>query len=621
LIGLVIVAAYSEALDGAMQFDDIASIKNNLAIKDLGGFLRDAFWQRLGRGGRVITDLTFAVDYARGRLEPRPFHVTSVICHLAAALLLFFLSRKLLTRVGWPSPEWPALAITALWALHPLNSQAVSYVVQRAEVLASIGYALAVLLVLAAAERGLTATGIACYAGSMLAALVGFESKPIVVSLPAALLAALWAADLPGGSATTRTRHVWPARLALALPFGLAALGYGRRTIALAAGHADIGFDIPALQDASYPATQTRVVLGYLRQLAWPDGLSIDHDVGPSRSWMEPGVIGSGGALLLLVIGVGLLAWSASRPGRDPRLARASRLAAFGVAWWFVLLSPTSSVVPLADLMMDHRPYLASWGIVLAVVVLVAALLDRVPGLGPRAAKVGMGAAAVVALALSVALHERNRVWASPAATWTDVVEKAPRYWRGWQNLGEDALRRGDHTNAKMHLGRALALATRPQEKLDTLCNMGALLSDTGAPDQALNLLEQADHLGLESATVKFNLAIALTNLGRLEEAEAYARRAIALAPQSSPGYAALGQILVRRDDLPGGLQAFRRAVELDPDATRPLQNVAVAQEILNRPLEACATWRRYGQIQAGAEKARLERSRLGCDLLESGTR
>jgi len=447
VLGLALAAAvsvgYWPSLDGGMQFDDIKVIEQNLALKDLGRFLRHDFWAGLGHGSRVMADLTFALDYARGRLEPRPYHVSSILCHLMAALVVFLLGRRLLERVGWPRPEWPALAATALWALHPLNSQAVSYIVQRAEVLASLGYAGAVLLVLEAARRGRTPAGIACYAGALVAALLGFESKPVLVSLPAALLAALWVADLPA----SRTGGPWLERLGLSIPFGLAALRYGTRTIAASAGTADMGYDIPAMQAVSYPASQARVVLAYLRQLLWPNGLSLDHDFAPSHSWLEPAVLGSAIVLLALVGGVARLAWRCDRVDRSSPLARASRLALFGVAWWFILLSPTSSLVPLADLMMDHRPYLASWGLLLGATSLGAALLQRWLG-APRATRAATGLALALCAALASGLHQRNKAWASPLATWTDVVQKAPNLWRGWQNLAQQVWAAGDHAQA-----------------------------------------------------------------------------------------------------------------------------------------------------------------------------
>ena len=614
-LAVAVVAGYLPSIDGGMQFDDVTSIEQHLALKDLGQFLSSTFWDGLGRGSRAVTDLTFAVNYAQGRLEPRPYHLTNLACHLLATLLLFLLGRRLLQRAGWPGPGWPALAAAALWALHPLNSQAVSYIVQRAEVLASIGYAGAVLLLLGAARRGRSPAGAACLAGALGAALLGYESKPILIGLPAAVLAALWAADLPERPSP---RRAWAARLALAAPFALASLWYGSRSLAASAGTRDMGFDIPELQGVSYPASQVRVVLAYLGQLVWPAGLALDHDVAPSRSWLEPAVLASALALLALVAGAALLARRTARDAPGTPLARAARLALFGVAWWFILLSPTSSVVPLADLMMDHRPYLASWGLLLGAVALAAALLGRLPAPGARAA--GWTLTLALSAALGLALHQRNLAWASPEATWADVTLKHPGLWRGWQNRAQQEWLHGRTAAAIGFLEEAMKRAATPRQRLETLRNLSANLMQAGDLDRALAVLAEADRLGLDDAMVKFNIAVVLTGRGRLDEAEPFARRAIELDPESPLGHAALAQIRGRRGDHAGALAEFQAAAALDPDAVRPALNVAVALGHLGRRREACAVLERCASLPGGAAAAAPDRARLGCDRLEAGT-
>jgi tetratricopeptide (TPR) repeat protein len=604
-------AAYAVSIDGALQFDDLLGIDQNPAVKDLGRFVAEALAAGPGAGRRLVPELTFALNYAQGGLAPRPYHLTSLGFHLAAVLALFLLGRRLLRQAGWARPEGAALAAAALWALHPLNSQAVNYVYQRAEVLASLFYALTVLLVLEAARRGRTRGGVAAYAAALLTAWLAFESKPIAVSLPAAVLAALLVTGLPEVGAG----RGWTARLALALPFGAAALRYGTSVIGSVAGHADVGFSVPALHGFSYPATQARVVLEYLRQVAWPTGLSLDHDVVASRTWGEPAVLACAGALLLLGGATAAAAWWGSRPGREPALGRATRVAAFGVAWFFVLLAPTSSVVPIVDLQVDHRPYLASWGILLAGVALARAALERWPGSGPRAARAGLVTTLALCAGLAGWLAQRNLVWADPVATWTDVVQQAPGRWRGWHNLAQVVGGRGDHARALQLLARALPLARQPEERLATLRNTGANLLQLDRQEEAYRVLLEADAIPLDDAGVQNNLAIILEARGALAEAEARARRAMEIAPDFPNAHTTLGQVLARRGDLAGALQAFQRAAALNPDELPPLNNLAMAQELLGQRVEACATWARYGEARAGAMRSRAEqrRSRLGC--------
>ncbi len=474
LAGLLLATglAYTGSLDGGLLFDDTNLIEQNADIRDLAAFPGQVLRERLGTGTRVLTDLTFALDYARSGLAPRAYHVTSLALHLLAVVLAFLLGRRLLAGLGWPDPEGPALAAAALWALHPLNSQAVNYVVQRAEVMASLFYLLAAWLVLIAVERGRTWAGAAAYLGALVATLAGLDSKQIVVTIPAVVLLALVTTGAPAGPPARR----WLVRLGLATPFALLALWVATRTIPTLSGNSHVGFDIPGLSPAGYLLSQTRVLVQYLGLLAWPAGLNLDHGLTPSHSLLEPAVLASTALLLALCAGALALAWWGSRPGRDQRVVAASRLAPFGLAWFFVVLSPTSSVVPLVDLMFEHRVYLASWGVVLAVVVLVSAALSRLVQPPERAATAGLVLVLVTGAALGVALHQRNRVWADPATIWADVVAKAPGNWRGYQNLAQVLASRGQYRPAVELRERALTVARQPQDRAEVLRNLGANL-------------------------------------------------------------------------------------------------------------------------------------------------
>ncbi len=613
LAGLLLATglAYSASLDGGLLFDDALQIEQNASVRDLAHYSVRVLWDRLGTGTRVLPDLTFALDYARSGLAPRAYHVTSLALHLLAVVLAFLLGRRLLAGLGWPDPAGPALAAAGLWALHPLNSQAVNYVVQRSEVMASLFYLLALWLVMVAVERGRTWAGAAAYLGALAAALAGLDSKQIVVTVPAVVLLVLVTTGAPAGPPARR----WLVRLGLAAPFALLALWVATRTISSLAGSPHAGFDVPGLSPASYLLSQTRVLVQYLGLLAWPAGLNLDHGLTPSHSLLEPAVLASTALLLVLSAGALALARWGSRPGRDQRVVAATRLAPFGLAWFFVVLSPTSSVVPLVDLMFEHRVYLASWGIILGVVVLVSAALSRLVQPPERAATGGLVLALVTCAALGFALHQRNRVWANPASLWADVVAKAPGNWRGYQNLAQVLASRGQYRPAVELRVRALAVASQPQDRAEVLRNLGANLIELGQVDRAAATLLEAERLIPRDAGVQNNLAICAEELRRLDEAERRARRAIELDPEQPNAHGTLGRILARRGDLGGALDAFRQAVALSPDDLIPLHNLARAEELVGRQAEACATWRRYGGVRGGVGRpdAEAARARLRC--------
>ncbi len=147
---LATAAAYADALRGELQFDDDQFVTSDLAIRDLGRLLREELLPGLLHGRRVVVQATFAADYAVGRLDPLPYHATNLLVHLAAVVLAFLLARDLLRCAGHPRAAGVALAAAALFALHPLQTQAVTYVWQRSESLAALCYLAALLLLRAA---------------------------------------------------------------------------------------------------------------------------------------------------------------------------------------------------------------------------------------------------------------------------------------------------------------------------------------------------------------------------------------------------------------------------------------------------------------------------------------
>jgi len=615
-LGVATVAAYGPALEGEFQWDDLAAVADNPAIRDLGLFLRSVP-SRISPASRLTTDLTFAIDYRRAGLDPGAFHRTSLLIHLATAALLFLLGRALLRRAGWSDGAGIALAATALWALHPLQSQAVSYVVQRAEALAALLAALSLLFLLAALRRGRTAGGLLLLLAATAAFALGLQAKLSAVALPALwLLVALCfperAVERAAAPRPLRPLAATVPLLLVAGPVALAALGAFR-------GRPDIGFAMARAPQGSYPLTQLRAVAHYLRLLFWPTGQCLDPDFTWSRSLFDPPATLLAGLLLLaLAVGAVWLLRRAARSGAAPDAARTARAAAFGVGWFFVALAPSSSLVPVIDAAEEHRPYLAAWGIAFAAAAAGSLLLKRL--LPERRTRIAATAlTALLCAALAVALHRRNQVWRTQVSLWSDVVEKWPLRARARYNLGFGLASAGDHEGAvREYLVASRLLENDHLVSLPGLLrNLGASLIELGRIDEALGHLLQAQALDPGSPDIVNNLALGHLLKGDLARAEELARAAIALPGGASLGSAhnTLGEVLGTRGDLAGALAAFRRAAELMPDHPGILANVALAQERLGLPAEACATWARVGGLRGGAQRLASEQHRaaLGC--------
>jgi len=187
LAALLAIAGYARTLGAGFVLDDQTALVENARIRDLGAFARPGVW--LQPAGRPLTELTFALQYRLARLDPAPYRVLDLALHLAVAASLWFLGRRILERLGWPRSGALALAAAALFATHPLQAEAVSYVAQRAEVLAALLSTLAVLLLLPRA--GEDAPGPARLAAGGAAFLLGLAAKPSAAVAPLLLVVAV----------------------------------------------------------------------------------------------------------------------------------------------------------------------------------------------------------------------------------------------------------------------------------------------------------------------------------------------------------------------------------------------------------------------------------------------
>jgi len=605
--------AYSSSIRGEFQFDDTTAVAENVAIRDLGELVRTGILRGYAQAGRPITELTFAVDFARSGLDVFAYHLTNLSAHLAVVALLFLITRRTLRRVGWPAPDGLALWISGLFALHPVQSQAVSYVSQRAEVLASLFYALALLLLLDAEERGASRRGVASYVGALLAFVLGLGSKAIAVTLPAAwlLYLACFPPAEPGASEAGPSRR-WAGRGARVAPFLLLSALYAAVQLSSLRSAVGAGFDLPSLDPLRYFLTQLRVVLVYLRLLVWPAGQNLDYELPVASGLLEPRTLLPALALAaLLLAALWCWAWS-RREGPPASTRRAARLFAFGFLWFLVLLAPTSSVVPLRDVIEEHRVYLASWGVLTALAAAASLLFDRLAGGGANAARVKRVVAVGLCAAAGVALFQRNAVWESRVSLWRDAVAGSPTKARAHENLGHALYLAGDLRGAAVEYRAALrfgADGTVPMSKL--LNNVGASLMEIGRLDEAADFLSNALTVAPDDVRLLNNLAMTRLWKGDLDAALATARRAVARFPGDPGAHNALGQVLLKRGDPAGAAEQFALEASLNPDLALQLRSAATAQERAGDVGGACASWGQLLRMRPGVRDEELARGRL----------
>ncbi len=351
LLGGLIV--YANSFRGQYQFDDFVSIVSNPNIRHLGpiGKIVEAPRDQ-PIAGRPVVAVSLALNYAVSGLRVWSYHAFNLVVHLLTALLLLALLRRTLrlprfseairTRAG------PLALISALiWTIHPLQTESVTYIVERAESMAGFLY----LATIFASLRGVQArTGgrrRAWYALATAAAAIGMLTKETMATVPVMLF--IYDRIFLGRSFREILRDRWGLYAALACTWGILAT-----LMAQAPRSGTTGFEMPDLTPLQQLATQPGVILHYLRLAFWPDPLVLDYGWPVARDFTK--IAATGLAVLLLLAGT-LVA-----------IARRSPVG-FAGAWFFGILAPTSSFVPVQPQCFEHRMYLPLAAIIVLVVV------------------------------------------------------------------------------------------------------------------------------------------------------------------------------------------------------------------------------------------------------------
>ncbi len=577
---------YLPALDGELLFDDTVLSADPLVIapfaQPAGGWLGST---------RPLTTFTFALNQLAVGGDTRGWHLTNLAVHLAAVVLAWWFARRTLDRSGLTRPDAPALVAAGLFALHPMQTEAVAYLSQRAESLSSAIYLAALLVLLRRDDTTSAARRRALLAGAVALHALALAAKPVAATLPVAWL--LHAAILPATAEAGDT--IWrrvSRRLPAALPFFALSAAVAAWGLRGAAGSAHAGFSITRMPVSSYVLTELRVIPEYLRLLAWPIGQCADRAFRASRGLLEPGTL-AGAALLAGVVAGAVLATSRLR-GASGDSAAAARVASFGALFYLVALAPSSSFIPLKDAYAEHRVYLAALGPFLGVASAAAAALRR---LAPSRAPLAGGAAAIVVLgALGLATSSRAEIWTTQLAFWRDATRTDQPTARAFLNLGSAQLEAHDPDEALASFRRAFELRSDDTVSGDTLlANKVAALLALGRADEARAEVDQV----LAAAPRD---PAALATLARVEfmrlhtkESERAALAALAIDSQNQDALHMLGRVRLQRGDAVGALAALRRAVaamqeQVDPELCAELGEL---EEMTMNRAAACSAYAR----------------------------
>lgn len=511
LLIFVTVCSYQNSLDGAFVFDD-SRIYDNPAVKletfSLSGLVQAV--RGMEPASRPVANLTFVLNYLAHGFSVRGYHLVNLCIHVIAGILLYFLLKTLL---GLPTvlnrlrrTGGIAFASALLWMVHPLQTQAVSYIVQRMTSLAALFFVLSLLLYARGRMAASADRRFLMLAGSFLSWVLAMGSKEIAVTLPLFILLYEWffVRDLDGDWLRDNKKYLAGCGIALlAVPFLF--LGDTPWT-AITGGYAARDFTL-----GQRVLTESRVLFFYLSLLAFPlpGRLSIEHDFVLSASLFDPlTTLPALAAILLLLVAVS-------------RMAKQYRVESFCILWFLGNYLVEGSILPL-ELIFEHRNYLPSMMLIpLGVVGLNRFIANR--------AALSALLFTIVAL-YSYWTYQRNFVWQDELSLWQNSIEKAPGSARAHNNLGVALETAGQLDEAMFHYRETIRL---DPGYAAAYYNLGIILILRKEAARAIPYLRQAVLLYPEDAAMRISLADAFLHQGRYEEARTQYVQALHLEPEN----------------------------------------------------------------------------------------
>jgi protein O-mannosyl-transferase len=601
---LAAVAAYARSFHGPFVFDDLTSIPDNPNIRQLWPLTKAMSPPpELGAlGGRPLPALSFAVNYALGGLDVRGYHAANLLLHLASILLVWRVVARSLgspALAGRHGGEATAFAVALVWGVHPLLSEAVTYIVQRTELMMGFFY----LLTLYASLVAWTSARRNAWQGAAVAACaLGMACKEPMVSAPLVVLLHDLAFRGRPVREVLQERRAFYAGLASTW-LVLAAIVAGGAQIKGALGGAG------KMTSFEYLRLQTRALTHYLRLVVWPHPLRAvyDWDVpGPER-WVPLG--------LCVVALLALSVW-AVRAGCP--------WAGFLGAWFFLILAPTSSVLPLhTEPVAERRMYLPLVAVLALLVVAARGLLVRLRPDARARLRAGAAVTALVAVACATLTFLRVRDYRTVLGFWQDALAKAPASNTVRNNLGnayalagrlDDAMEqyriairlKPDHPLAYFNIGFTLVHQSRFVEAVDVLQKavemrprdadshfiLGRALFGAGRQAESIPHYEASLAVDPADAEVRRDYAVALQAVGRLPEAVREFKETIAARPGDQAAHSKLGNALMSLGRFEEALASYREAVRLLPTDARTRGNLGTALVRLGRVPEGVAEFR-----------------------------
>ena len=587
LVHIVLIAAlgflaYSNTFNGPFQFDERSQIINNSVIKDLKNFTSE----RKGydyNPRRFIGYLSFALNYHFGGFSVVGYHIVNLLIHIANALLVYFFilltfrvpSMRQSSDSSPPAPALIALFSALLFVSHPLQTQAVTYVIQRFTALATFFYLFSLVMYIKGrlaivkqddtGARSFSGPPLLFYMVALISAVCAMKTKEIAFTLP--LVIFLYEFIFFKPPAKKMLLFLLPVLLTLLIiPLSLLQSDEPLGEIL-----SDISEKTKVKTQMSrwgYLMTEMRVIVTYIRLIFLPINQNLDYDYPIYHSLFTPPVFLSF-LVLLSLLGLGVYFLLRGMRNTLPSPAAHYRLIGFSIFWFFMTLSVESSIIPIVDVIFEHRLYLPLAGVLAGITTGALLAAKRL-----KIEKIVILTFTMTTIVLSGLTYSRNTLWDNKISLWQDVVEKSPDKERPHNNLGEAYASQGQLDKAIAEFQAALRLKPDYAEAHN---NLGNTYVFQGQLDNATAEFQTALRLKPDYADAHNNLGIAYASKGQLDRSIAECQTALRLKPDYAEARNSLGIAYGSQGQLDKAIAEFQTALMLKPDYAEAHNNLGFA--------------------------------------------
>jgi len=552
LVFLFSLLIYLPSFKAPFHFDDLESIINNPFIRVTRltpSALYTAAFQDF-KQNRPLSNLSFALNYYFNILNPAGYHSLNFSFHLVSGFCALLLLERIFYRrlKNLASARLIAIITALLFLAHPVNTQAVTYIVQRHSVMAGCFSLMALLFY----DLGRSQRRVWLFALAGLAGLAAMLSKETALVLPILIFVyERWFWQEPGLSLKSlRSNWKWLLALLGGYILMLALLLRGAMAGKLSSDFSE--FHFTAFQRT---LTEPRALLWYLGLIAYPfaPALSIDHEFAVSTSLFHPFT-----TLPAILIIIALIGFALIRAKEYPLLS-------FGILWYFGQLAVEAGPLPI-DLVNEHRLYVAAIPALAAVPYLLTLRIKNW--------KAGIALSLLAAVLLGAMTYERNLVWLTRVRLWRDAVLKSPHQARTWYNYCSFLIEAGETNRAGYACSYAVGI---DPSRADTHTNLGLCLFQIGDLEAAQNQFLKAIELEPDYAIAYFNLGLVKGARQDLAAAKYYFEKALQLKPKDAKVYYNLGVIYEKFGEPVNALRFFSSALSLRPEWVEARLKIAAA--------------------------------------------